>query len=197
MSTDRILFIPWNRSQAGSFVTEHDEDDRKGSHHKRKWTTVCRDTPGKPLAQVGFGFGVRIHVVGHGAIGVASVDADHGTGGGSVACADLVEMMFEQGLKKRYVGTIACDVCYSALGSPSFAQVLARELWSKGVKASCVLGYKGSLVSTYCDELTGALGGYGKHKYGHRIVDIEEDENGDPVRSVKSKYAQKRFFGWQ
>lgn len=190
MSTDRVLFIPWNRSHAGSFATEHDEADRKGSHHKRKWTTVCLDTPGQPLAKVGFGFGVRIHVVGHGAIGDASIAADHGTGGGDVTCTDLVDMMFAQGLKKRYVGTIACDVCYSALGAPSFAQVLARELWSRGVKASCVLGYKGSLVSTYCDELSG-------HKYGHRIVDVEEDENGDPIRSVKSKYAQRRFFGWQ
>lgn len=196
MSTDRVLFIPWNQSQAGSFAVEHTADDVKGSHHKRKWTVVCLDTPGKPLAKVGFGFGTRIHVVGHGAIGDPAIAADHGTGGAPVSCKQLVDAMFAQGLKKYYVGTIACDVCYSALGNPSFAKVLARELWSRGVKASCVLGYKGSLVSTYCDELNGALGGGKQHKYGHRIVDIEEDENGDPVKSVKSKYAQTRFVGW-
>jgi hypothetical protein len=191
LRNDRVLFIPWNLSQAGSFAAEHDAADRAGSHHKRKWTVVCRDTPGKPLADVGFGFGTRIHVVGHGAIGDPSIAADHGTGGADVSCEELVELMFQQGLKKRYVGTFACDVCYSALGNPSFAQVLARVLWQKGVKASCVLGYKGSLVSTYCDELGS------KHKYGHRIVDVEEDENGDPIRSVKSKYAQSRFFGFR
>ena len=154
------------------------------------------DSPGQPLKKVGFGFGTRIHVVGHGAIGDPTLGADHGTGAPDVTIPELVDKMFEKGLRKYYTGTVACDVCYSALGNPSFAKMLARELWSRGVKASCVLGYKGSLGSTYGDDLNTSLGGFGNHKYGHRVVDIEEDEHGDPVRSVKSKYAQQRFFGW-
>ena len=196
MATDRVAFIPWNRAQAGNFIKEYEDNNSGGTHNNRKWTIVCLDTPGKPLADIGFGFGTRIHVAGHGSIGCKAIGADHGTNGADVSVEDLVKAMFEQGLKKRYIGTIACDVCYSALGTPPFAKLLARELWNNGVKASCVLGYKGSLVSTYCDELEGSLGGNKKHKYQHRIVDIEEDADGNPTKSVKSKYAQTRFVGW-
>lgn len=196
MATDRVAFIPWNRSQAGRFIQEYEDNVGGRVHHKRRWSIVCLDTPGKPLADVGFGFGTRIHIAGHGSIGWGSIAADHGTGGANLTVAEVVERMFDQGLKKYYLGTIACDVCYSALGNPPFAKLLARELWSKGVKASCVLGYKGSMVATYTNELEGALGGNKNHKYKHRIVDIEEDEHGNPTKSVKSKYAQARFVGW-
>lgn len=191
LRNDRVLFIPWNRDQSGSFSTEHDEDDRLSSHHKRKWKVICMDTPGKPLGDVGFGFGTRIHVVGHGSPGNPSLSADHGTGGASVSYTDLVDKMFEKGLKKYYIGTVACDVCSSALGDPCFAQLLARELWKRGVKASCVLGYKGTLFSVH-----NTYDGDGKkHKYKHRTVEIK-DEDGDMISDLKSRDAQERFFGW-
>ncbi|QDT60467.1 hypothetical protein SV7mr_29900 [Stieleria bergensis] len=187
LRNDRVLFVPWNRNQAGSFATEHTEEDRQRSHHKRKWTVVCLDSPGKPLAKVGVGIGTRIHVVGHGAIGDPEIAADHGTGGADKSYQEVVDAMFAQGLKKRYIGTVACDICYSALGKPSFAKMLAKELFSRGVRASCVLGYKGPLYSTYDDFYADGsdMGG----KYGHRMVELDGVE-------VKSRKAQERFFGW-
>lgn len=196
---DRVLFVPWDRADAGTFATEHTEEQRLGSHHEREWTSVCMDDPGEPLKDVGLGFGTRIHVVGHGAIGDPEIDPDHGVGAAPVGVDDLVQKMFQKGLRKYYVGTIACDVCYSALGDPSFAKMLARALWKAGVKASCVLGYKGPLYSTYRDRNAGStetskLTG-GTHKYRHRVVGIE-DQHGNEIGYAKSKNMQERFFGW-
>ena len=128
-----------------------------------------------------------IHVVGHGSIGDPEIAADHGTGGADKSYQEVVDAMFAQGLKKRYIGTVACDICYSALGKPSFAKMLAKELFSRGVRASCVLGYKGPLYSTYDDFCADGsdMGG----KYGHRMVELDGVE-------VKSRKAQERFFGW-
>ncbi len=186
MATNRVAFIPWNENQAGNFKTEYEDNhaNRGQSHHKRKWSIVYLDSRGSPLANVGFGFGNRIHIAGHGAIGDPEIAADHGTGGNDLSYGDVVDLMFQKGLKKRYLGTIACDVCYSALGNPSFAKMLARELWSRGVKASCVLGYKGSLYAEYTDETK--PGG----KYSHRGVELDDGSE------VKSSKAQERFFGW-
>lgn len=186
MAQSRTLFIPWNRADSGTFASEHTDEGRKGSHHKRKVRVVCKDSPGTPLADVGAGFGTRIHVVGHGAIGDPELGADHGTGAPDVGIEELVDMMFEKGLKKYYVGTIACDVCYSALGNPSYAKMLARELYRRGLKASCVLGYKGPLISTYEDVGS---------KYGHRLV-LDEDDSGNVVGYWKSKDMQERFWGF-
>lgn len=195
MATNRVAFIPWNEAQAGNFKTEYEDShaDRRYTHHKRKWKIVYYDSPGKPLASVGFGFGTRIVIAGHGDIGDPELGADHGTGGQDLSYTDVVDRMFEKGLKKHYLGTIGCDVCYSALGDPSFAQLMARELWSRGVKASCVLGYKGSLGAQYDDELDGdKIGG---RKYLHRVVDLE-DADGNVTGTVKSSKMQKRFYGW-
>lgn len=191
MSQNRVAFIPWNEAQAGDFKTEYERNhsDRSLSHHKRKWKIVYLDSPGTPLADVGFGFGTRIHIAGHGDIGDPEIAADHGTGGADLSYTEVADRMFQKGLKKRYIGTIACDVCYSALGNPSFAQLLARELWGRGLKASCVLGYKGSLYATYDAEYADGtdMGG----KYTHRMVELDDGSE------IKSSKAQKRFFGWQ
>ena len=96
-------------------------------------------------------------------------------------------MVFEKGLKKYYNGTIACDVCCSALGSVPFAKALAKELCARGLKASCALGYKGPLSSTYGGELRG--------KYAHPVVDVEASM-GNVIDSVKSKTMQERFWGF-
>ncbi|MEM9061075.1 MAG: hypothetical protein AAGD13_11500 [Pseudomonadota bacterium] len=187
MAQNRVAFIPWNEAQAGNFKTEYEDNhaNRASSHHKRKWKIVYYDSPGNPLADVGFGFGTRIVIAGHGDIGDPAIAADHGTGGIDLSYTDVVDRMFEKGLKKRYIGTIGCDICYSAIGNPSFAQLMARELWSRGLKASCVLGYKGSLYAEYTGETK--PGG----KYTHRGVELDDGTE------VKSSKAQKRFFGWQ
>lgn len=185
MAQNRIAFVPWNEAQAGNFKTETEEAhaDRGDTHHKRKWKAVYLDSPGKPLAKVGFGTGVRIHIAGHGAIGDPEIAADHGTGGADRSYTEVVDLLIEKGLRKYYLGTVACDVCYSALGDPAFAQLLARELWSRGFKATCVLGYKGSLYATYCMKATGG-------KYMHRVVETDSGE------LDKSSKMQQRFFGW-
>ncbi|WP_149499292.1 hypothetical protein [Roseiconus lacunae] len=190
MAQNRVAFIPWNENQAGNFKTEYEQNNaQKGaSHHKRTWTMVYLDSPGTPLAALGCGFGTRIHIAGHGDIGDPEIAADHGTGGADRSYTEVVDMMIAKGLKKRYLGTIACDVCYSALGNPSFAKLMARELFSRGLKASCVLGYKGSLYATYDSFYADGsnMGG----KYSHRMVELDDGTE------VKSKKAQERFFGW-
>ena len=65
--------------------------------------------------------------------------------------------------------------------------MLARELSSRGLKASCVRGYKGPLGATYGDELGG--------KYVHRVVDVE-DEDGNVVDTVKSSTMPERSWGF-
>lgn len=192
---DRTLFIPWPRSQAGTFASEHGERDEDG-HHDRNWTAVCADDVGKPLAKIGIGRGTRLHVVGHGAIGDPTIGADHGTGGADVSADEIVAMLEAKGLKKYYMGTIACDVCYSALGNPSFAKTLAKSLWSAGYRATCTLGYKGPLYSTYEKS---ALAGFansklGGAKFGHRTVMVTGKDGVETL--TKSKYAQTRFFGF-
>jgi len=190
MSQDRVAFIPWNQAQAGAFKTEYERNNKKKgkSHHKRKWTMVYADSPGTPLADVGFGFGTRIHIAGHGDVGDPDIAADHGTGGADRNYKDVVAMMIAKGLKKRYIGSIVCDICDSALGNPCFAQLMARELWKQGFKVSCVIGYKGSLFATY--DTFYADGSDMGGKYSHRMV---ETPDGDEVKSSK---AQQRFFGW-
>ena len=44
MAQDRVLFIPWDRPDFGTFTTGHTEENRKASHHKRKVTVVCKDS---------------------------------------------------------------------------------------------------------------------------------------------------------
>ena len=189
MAQDRVAFIPWNTSQAGNFTKEYATNQNIGklAHHKREWTVVYLDSPGTPLADMGFGFGTRLHIAGHGDVGDPKLYADHGTGGGTLSVAQVVDAMLLKGLKKHYIGTIVCDVCSSALGSPSFAKLLARELWNRGIKASCVLGYKGSLYAEYAKW---ADPNKKAGKYRHREVELPDGTG------VKSSDAQERFFGW-
>jgi hypothetical protein len=185
MSQDRIVFVPWNENQAGNFKneTESADSNRGATHHKRRWTGVYLDSAGEPLKRVGFGMGARIHIAGHGAIGDPNIYADHGTGGATRSYTEVVDAMIAKGLQKYYLGTIVCDVCYSALGNPPFAKLLAKELWTRGFKGTCVLGYKGSLYATYNNF------GSGK-KYTHRTVLTDAGDE------QKSSDLQERFFGF-
>lgn len=184
MAQDRVVFMPWTNTQCAGMKAwyERNHSDRAASHQKRKWTVVTMDTPGTPLAEIGFGVGKRLHVWGHGGVGYPKIQSDDHSE--EIDAAEVVDRMFAKGFKKHYLGTIVSDSCYSALGSPSFAKLLARELWTRGVKASCVLGYKGSLYTMYTDQ-TKPSG-----KYTHRGVVLNDGTE------VKSKHAQERFLGW-
>lgn len=196
MAQDRIIFVPWNETQAGAFKseTEYAEANRDSTHYKRHFSAVYLDSAGSPLKKVGFGTGVRIHIAGHGDIGDPNIYADHGTGGATRSYSDVVDLLIEKGLRKHYLGTIACDVCYSALGNPPFAKLLAKELWSRGFKATCVLGYKGSLYATYRDRNAGSKNSSvltgDTHKYSHRVVETDDGT------IKKSSQMQERFFGF-
>lgn len=186
MAQGRTWLIPWNQYQAGGFDAEATAG-LGGSHHKRTVKIVYKDSVGEPLANIGVGYKTRIHIAGHGSIGGTTISCDHGQHGADRSAADLVELMQQLGLKKRYIGTIVTDVCYSALGDPCFAKQLARALYGAGYKGTCVMGFKGPLGAAYGSELGG--------KYTHRVVDIEDDD-GNVVETVKSKHAKKRFWGF-
>ena len=86
-------------------------------------------------------------------------------------------MLIKNSLRKYFFGTIASDVCYNATGNQPFAKLLAKELWSRGFKATCVLGYTGSLSATYRNRSAGSrytkmLTGQ-KKKYTHRVVEAD------------------------
>jgi hypothetical protein len=186
MAKDRVVFIPWRESQAGDFGNDTAYNNhpaiKGGTHHKRDWKTVYLDSRGTPLTDVGAGLRARIHVAGHGLIGDPCIYPPHGSHAKKVHYTELVEALIAQGLRKIYMGTLVCDVCFSALGDPPFARLVARELWSKGYKLCPVMGQKGSLQPGYVDGLGG--------KYRHRQVELTDGT------TVKSSEAQQRFFGW-
>lgn len=188
MAKDRVVFVPWNQNQAGKFAGDGDWSNRQkdNTHHKRTWTSYFLDSAGTPLAGVGFGFSSRIHVFGHGVPPGQDNTKTYpdGAGGTPVTVADLADMLVAKGLKKKYMGTLVCDICYSALGSPSFAKQLAREMFQRGYLCP-VMGYKGAIYPVYF-----RYGEFANSKYEHRMV-----EKLDGTKSKSSK-AQERFFGF-
>jgi len=186
MAQDRVVFIPWNNAQAGGFINESLANNTGGTHHKRKWSVVCADSA-EDLSSIGVGMGTRLHIAGHGATGDPKIYPD-AQGAAPLSYTQVADALIAKGLKTRYMGTIVTDVCYSALGAQPFAKLLAKELYSRGFKAICVMGYKGPLGAVYNTELSGS-------KYKHRVVDVE-DETGAVTKTVKSKTMQVRFFGF-
>lgn len=188
MAKDRVAFVPWNQAQAGKFAGDGDWSNRQkdNTHHKRTWTTYFLDSPGTPLADVGCGTSVRIHIFGH---GVPPGQDNSYTypdvqGAAPVSISDLADMLEAKGLKKRYLSTLVCDICYSALGAPPFAKRLARELFGRGYLCP-VMGYKGAIYPVYF-----RYGEFQNSKYEHRMVEKLDGSK------MKSKDAQERFFGF-
>jgi hypothetical protein len=197
MANDRVMYIPWNNDEIGEFNNsgmdeftygaDYNNTQKPTSHHKRTWSVVYANSPAPALASLGIGWGTRLHLAGHGQIGDANVYPPHAsTAAQPISYQQVVAAMMASGLKTHYIGTIVCDVCYSALGNPPFARLLARELWSHGYKATCVMGFKGSLQSAYVDNASGGVAG----KYTHRVVDTAKG-------TIKSKDAKVRFFGFK
>lgn len=188
MAKDRVVFVPWNDNQAGKFGTDGDWSNRQkdNTHHKRSWTTYFLNTAGKPLADVGMGMSARIHIFGHGVPpGQDNTktypDVDTAA---PVSVTELADMLVEKGLKKKYLGTIVCDICYSALGTPPFAKQLARELYKRGYVCA-VMGHQGAIFPVYF-----RYDAVQNNKYEHRIVEKLDGS------MVKSKHAQERFWGF-
>ena len=173
MSNSRIMFIPWKKGTLGNwYKTGMDEFARdvdinqkykEFTHHKFDWTSVYLDAIGQPFKTIGCEKNTTICIVGHGNIGDPSICAPDskttvylpGTSPPpEVGCIEIVEGLINLGLSKKYNGKIACDSCYSALGTsvaPPFARLMADELWRQGFEAVCVVGYKGALYGRYQD----------------------------------------------
>lgn len=191
MAQDRIVFVPWNKAQSGKFGGDGDWSNRQASatHHKRKWTSYFLDSPGKPLADLGIGGSARLHVFGHGVPPGQDNTKTYPdvSGANPVTVDELAGMIEDMGLKKYYMGTVVCDICYSALGSPPFAKQLARALYKRGYKVLSVMGFEGAIFPVYFRY--GAQG-FGGNKYEHRIVE-RLDGSFD-----KSSNAKERFWGF-
>ncbi|MFT5787760.1 MAG: hypothetical protein ACI9KK_003129 [Ascidiaceihabitans sp.] len=125
---------------------------------------------------------MRVHIAGHGSTGNPNIHPPHGSAAAPVSYEEVAAGLSAKGLPKRLMGTIVCYVCLSALGSPSFAKLLAREMWSSGYKLCPVMGHKRSMQPGY-------VTGLGR-KYRHRQVTLSDGT------AVKSSAAQERFFGW-
>jgi hypothetical protein len=193
VANDRVYFIPWDRV-VGSVLSSRTDlynnhaTVQPGTHHKRNWTPVFNDDvhPGGVIANMGSGWGTRLIVAGHGAVNDANIYSSE-AGANALSYSNIVDRLVAHGLKKYYTGTIGCDVCHSAEGANPFAKRLAKELHNRGYKLTCVLGYKGSLYSSYQEE--GDTGLAGDHKYRHRTVQLANGTR------VKSKDASERFYG--
>ncbi len=195
MADSRVVFIPWNEGSIGMFATTGTDEFAYGAtynnlvknntHNKRDWSYVYLNSPGTPLNDIGMGTGTRVHIAGHGSVGDPNIHPPGGSGAAAVSYQEVADGLEAKGLSKWYLGTIVCDVCYSAMGNPPFAKLLARALWNLGYKGTCVMGYKGSLQSGYVNGASGGVNG----KYTHRVV---RTANG----VVKSKDAQERFVGF-
>lgn len=191
MAQDRIVFVPWNQSQAGKFAGDGDWSNRQAAntHHKRKWTTYFLDSAGTPLKQLGIGGSSRLHIFGH---GVPPGQDNTKTypdvaGAPEVSVTDLAQMIEDKGLPKYYMGTVVCDICYSALGTPPLAKQLARALYKRGYKVCPVMGFEGAIYPVYFRY--GAQGFQG-NKYEHRIVERLDGTHD------KSSNANERFWGF-
>jgi hypothetical protein len=191
MANDRVYFIPWDRT-IGSVLSSrtdlYNNQNKDQSHHQRNWTPVFYDDvhPGGVIANMGSGWGNRLIVAGHGAVNDGNIYATEAMAH-PLSYSDIVDRLVAHGLKKYYTGTIGCDVCHSAEGANPFAKRLAKELHNRGYKLTCVLGYKGSLYSSYQPATDTGLAG--DHKYTHRTVALADGSR------VKSKNAQERFYG--
>src|ERR1700760_2564012 len=120
MANDRVVFTPFNRDQVTDFIDQADEATSLGArgkaHHARVFSIVCYDDPGQPLEDLGFGWGSRILIAGHGEPGRPYISNSYGIGKKQYVPFNVVaDRLIEKGLQKRYTGTIGCDVCYSAV----------------------------------------------------------------------------------
>ena len=192
MANDRVCFVPWNRADAPVFQAEiiKNNANRPNTHHKRAWTPVFFDDahPNGVIANMGTGWGTRLHIFGHGGAGDPIISNEDGQTLNEVG---LVNRLVAHGFKKYYTGTVVVDVCQSALGKPGhppFAKLFARELWQRGYKLCCVMGFKGDLGAVYED--LNAYAGQDGHQHDHRVVDLPSGQ------TVKSKDAKERFFGF-
>lgn len=194
MATDRCVFIPFDRGQAADFIKDtqdaHNAGQNGAAHYGRKFSVVCYDDDGKPLEKLGAAFGIRILIAGHGLAGRPYISNSSGHGRKEYLPFNVVaDRLIEKGLQKRYVGTISRDVCYSAVKNdrnPPFADLLARELRSRGYKLINVIGYYGAMGPVY-EKLAG------NHKFHHRVVDLDMEDGS--VNTVKTKDAKERFTG--
>jgi hypothetical protein len=188
MAKDRVVFVPWNQGQSGKFGTDGDwsNQQKDNTHHKRTWTTYFLDSAGTPLASLGFGVSARLHVFGHGVPPGQDNTKMYPDvqGAAPVAVSELADMLVAKGLKKHYMGTIVCDICYSALGTPPLAKQLAWAMYQRGYKCP-VMGHKGAIFPVYF-----RYGAVQNNTYEHRIVEKLDGS------LVKSKDAQTRFWGF-
>ncbi len=199
MSTDRCVFIPFLRNQATDFIDEAKRAEAAGAsgvaHRKRKFAVVCYDDPGKPLKDLGFSFGTRILIAGHGQAGRPYISNSSAIGQKEYLPYNVVcDRLIEKGLQKRYAGAISCDVCYSSIKSdtnPAFADLVARYLHRKGYKLLHTIGYQGPMGAVHEQMKTG------NHKFSHRVVDlIAADGTKTTVKSSDSDARQRYSGAW-
>lgn len=196
MTTDRCIFIPFKRSQATDFIDEARRAEAHGAsgtaHHNRKFSVVCYDDDGTPLKKLGASVGVRIMIAGHGIAGRPYISNSGGIGQKQYLPFNVVcDRMIEKGLQKRYVGTIGCDVCYSAVkndNNPAFADLVARYLHGKGYRLLHTMGYMGPMGAVH-EKMSG------NHKFHHRVVDLQNDDGSITTVKSSASDARQRYSG--
>ncbi len=194
--TDRLVFIPFKREQATDFIQEAAAAEAKGAsgaaHHARKFSVVCWDDGGTPLEDLGFSFGTRILIAGHGVAGRPYISNSSGIGRKEYLPFNVVcDRLIERGLPKRYAGAISCDVCYSCMPNnrnPAFADLVARYLHDKGYKLVYTIGYMGAMGPVH-EKLAG------NHKFEHRVVDLLQDDGTTLTVKTSDSEARRRYLG--
>jgi hypothetical protein len=177
----RTVFIPWTHLQAPDFGAETANSDANApnTHHGHRWRAVYYDDPHPNGVISTLRFGDRLHIAGHGEPGDHSIESSNGD---SLTHEEVCDRLIEHGFSKKYVGTIVCDNCWSAvpkLGSQAFAAKVSQYLRGKGYLLISVQGFFG--------PLDGQPSWQPGHKFKHRYVTTPWGSE------VKSKWMSFRF----
>lgn len=174
----RIAFVPWAHAQAPEFEADVIQWNSSNTHHGHTWSTVHFGDGREVIKSLSVGSTIRI--MGHGAPGDHTIDADvHG--GGSLKYDEVCDRLIATGLTRSFAGTIDCNSCSSAtatLGRQSFAAKVSQYLRGKGYLLISVVGYFGALDARYNNFMGG--------KYQHMNVTLFGWE-------AKKKWARVRF----
>jgi hypothetical protein len=196
VTTDRLVFIPFNRDQATDFLDEATRANGHGAagspHRDGKFAVVCYDDAGTPPEDLGLAIGARILIAGNGLAGRPYISNSTGVGRKQYLPFNVVcDRLIEKGLQKNYTGTISCCVCFSAVKNdrnPDFADLVARYLHKKGYWLVNAIGYMGSMSAVH-EKMPG------NHKYYHRAVGLIADDGTKTTVKTSDGGARERYFG--
>ncbi|TQF83087.1 hypothetical protein FK498_03325 [Elioraea sp. Yellowstone] len=206
--TDKVFFMPFDPRRPEFVYAQFEYGATKGGIDKNQIQIDHELAKGHRAISVWWQPGKKnpflaglsdgqIYIRGHGMPGYKSIEG--GRGGERVDYDEVVDRLLQSGLRKTFAGKIKCYSCHSAefgdtagsmdreqVGTP-FAQLVADELYARGVRNCTVFGYWGAIDSFVKD------GSEGRHKYVRvkKVVDGRMQQ----VEYGRASEARYQFVG--